>query len=109
MNLVRQFDIDDFSSLTFQEKMTLKLYTGKKDMTGDHLWWKFEEWRKGIRTKYTPKLPTNISSIPSCHQLRDVYKEFAIDSYKLEICIMFNESYFAFSVLANNVCPISPE
>ena len=64
--------------------MTIKLYNGKKDINGLGLWRKFEDWRKEIRTKYTPKLPTDISSIPSGHQLRDVYKKFALDCYKLE-------------------------
>ena len=64
--------------------MTIKLYNGKKDITGDQMWRKFEDWRKEIRTKYTPKLPADVSSIPSGHQLRDVYKKFALNCYKLE-------------------------
>ena len=83
-NIVRQFDTDDFASATMQDEMTIKLYNGKKDITGDRLWRKFEDWRKEMRTKYTPKMPTNISSIPSGHQLRDVYKKFALECYKLE-------------------------
>jgi hypothetical protein len=84
VNLVRQFDSDNFASSTLQDEMTIKLYNGKKDITGDRLWQKFEDWRKELRTKYTPKMPSNISSIPSGHQLRDVYKEFALDCYKVE-------------------------
>ena len=52
---------------------------------GDQLWQKFEDWRKEMRTKYTPKMPCNISSIPSGHQLRDVYKKFALECYKLNM------------------------
>ena len=84
VNLVRQFDADDFSLATLRDEMTIKLFNGKKDITGDRLWWKFEDWRKEIRTKYTPKLPTDILTIPSGHQLRDVYKKFALNCYKLE-------------------------
>ena len=84
VNLVRLFDSDDFASSTLQDEMTLKLYNGKKDITDDQLWQKFEDWRKEMRTKYTPKLPNDISSIPSGHQLRDVYKKFLSDCYKVE-------------------------
>ena len=84
VNLVRQFDADDFALATLRDEMTIKLYNGKKDITGDRLWRKFEDGRKEIRTKYTPKLPADISSIPSGHQLSDVYKKFALNCYKLE-------------------------
>ena len=82
VNLVCQFDSDDFASSTLQEEMTLKLSNGKMEMKGDRLWRKFEDWRKEIRMKYTPKLPNNISSIPSGHQFRDVCAKLTLDCYK---------------------------
>ena len=45
VNLVRQFDADDFASATLQDEMTIKLYNGKKDINGLGLWQKFEDWR----------------------------------------------------------------
>ncbi len=84
VNLVCQFDADDFALATLRDEMTTKVYNGKKDITGDRLWRKVEDWSKEIRTKYTPMLPTDVSSIPSGHQLRDVYKKFALNCYKLE-------------------------
>jgi hypothetical protein len=38
VNLVCLFDSDEFASSTLQDEMTLKLYIGKKDITGDQLW-----------------------------------------------------------------------
>jgi len=57
----------------------MKLFNAKKVMTGDHLWKKFEDWRKEICTQYTSKLPKDLSSIPSGHQLRDMYKKFIVE------------------------------
>jgi hypothetical protein len=52
----------------------MKLFNAKKVMTGDHLWKKFEDWRKEIHMQ-----SKNLSSIPSGHQLRDVYKKFIVE------------------------------
>jgi hypothetical protein len=62
----------------------MKIYSGMKHMTGDQLWRKFEDWMKEMWTIYTKKLPQDISSIPSGHQLWDLYKKFALDCYKVE-------------------------
>ena len=59
----------------------MKLFNAKKGITGARLWKKFENWRKEIRTLYTPKLPSDLSSIPSIQQLRDVYKKFIVNQF----------------------------
>jgi hypothetical protein len=84
MNLVRTFQTDDFVSPSVQDEMAMKLFNAKKGITGAHLWKKFEDWRKEIRTLYTPKLPSDLSSIPSGQQLKDVYKKFVLDHYHEE-------------------------
>ena len=85
VNLVRMFSPDDFVSPTTQEDMAIRLFHGKRGgYNGEKLWRKFEEYRKEIRTKYTPKLPKDISSFPSGHSLRDIYKKFALECYKVE-------------------------
>ena len=85
VNLVRMFSPDDFVSPTTQEDMAIRLFHGKRGgYNGEKLWRKFEEYRKEIRTKYTPKLLKDISSFPSGHSLRDIYKKFALECYKVE-------------------------
>jgi hypothetical protein len=81
INLVQSFQTDDFVSPSVQEEMAMKLFNAKKGISGAHLWEKFEDWRKEIRTLYTPKLPNDLSSIPSSQQLRDVYKKFVLDQF----------------------------
>ncbi len=46
VNVVRQFDSDDFTSSTLEGEITLKLYNGKKDVIDNCLWQKVEECRK---------------------------------------------------------------
>ena len=82
VNIVRNFKSVDFVSLSLQEEMATKLYNAKAGLTGEHLWAKFMDWRKEIHTKYSPKLPKELSSLPSGHQMRDVYKKFVPDSFK---------------------------
>ena len=53
-------------------------------MTGMRLWEKFVAWRKEVRTMYTPKLPRDMSSLPSGQQLRDIYRKFVLDRFKEE-------------------------
>ena len=84
-NLVRMFSPDDFVSPTTQEDMAIRLFHGKRGgYNGEKLWRKFEEYRKEIRTRYTPKLPKEMYSFPSGHSLRDIYKKFALECYKVE-------------------------
>jgi hypothetical protein len=52
VNLVRSFQTDDFVSPSVQEEMAMKLFNAKKGITGAHLWKKFKDWRKEIRTLY---------------------------------------------------------
>jgi hypothetical protein len=59
--------------------MAMKLSSAKKEMTGDHMWKKFEDWWKEIFMQYTSKLPTDFTSTPSGHQLRDIYNKFIVD------------------------------
>ncbi len=61
--------------------MAMKQFNAKKGITGARLWKKFEDWRTEIRTLYTPKLPSEILSIPSGQQLRDVCKKFIINRF----------------------------
>ncbi len=84
VNLVRSFQADDFVSPSVQEEMAMKLFNAKEGITGAHLWKKFEYWRKESRFLYTPKLPSDLSSIPSGQQLRDVYKKFIVDRFREE-------------------------
>ena len=78
------FKPDDFVSPSLQEEMATKLYNSKAGLTGEHLWVKFIDRRKEIHTKYSPKLPKDLSSLPSGHQMRDSYKKFVLDSFKEE-------------------------
>jgi hypothetical protein len=64
--------------------MTLKLYNAKIEMTGEHLWAKFQDWQKEICIKYTPKFPKDLSSLQSGHQIRDAYKMVVLDRFKEE-------------------------
>ena len=85
VNLVCMFSPDDFVSPTTQEDMSIRLFHGKKGgYNGEKLWRKFEQCQKEICTRYTPKLPKEISSFPSGHSLRDIYKKFALECYKVE-------------------------
>ena len=85
VNLVCMFSPDDFVSPTTQEDMSIRLFHGKKGgYNGEKLWRKFKEYRKEIRTRYTLKLPKEIPSFPSGHSLRDIYKKFALECYKVE-------------------------
>jgi hypothetical protein len=70
--------------LSVQEEMAMKLFNAKKGITGTRLWKKFEDWRKEIRTLYNPKLPSDLSSIPSGQQLKDVYKKFVLGRHREE-------------------------
>ncbi|KAL3799820.1 hypothetical protein HJC23_010470 [Cyclotella cryptica] len=45
-NLLRGFSPSDFARPSLATEMTQCLYNAKKDMTGDRLWKKFEDWRK---------------------------------------------------------------
>ena len=81
VNLVQSLQEDDFVSPSVQEEMAMKLFNAKKGITGACLWKKFEDWRREIRTLYTPKLPNDLSSIPSDQELRDVYKKFVLDQF----------------------------
>ena len=85
VNLVHQFRREDFDSSSIQDDMAVKLFHGKSGgFTGYKLWCKFEESCRDIRINYIPKLPKDISNYPSGHSLRDVYKKFAVEAYKLE-------------------------
>ena len=100
VNLVRMFSPDDFVSLTTQEDMAIRLFHGKKGgYNGEKLWRKFEEYRKEIRTKYTPKLPKEISSFPSGHSLRDIYKKFALECYKVEYDVSLMHCMYLFQYI----------
>ena len=84
-NLVCMFSTDHFVCPSTQDDMSVKLFHGKRGgYTGEQLWRKFEDYRKEIRIRYTPKLPRDISNFPSGHSLRDVYKKFALECYKAE-------------------------
>jgi hypothetical protein len=88
INLVHQFCPDDFISSNTQDGMCIKCFHGKSGCyTGFKLWRKFEECRKEIRILYISKLPKDISSYPSIHSLRDVYKKFALEAYKAEYSV----------------------
>jgi hypothetical protein len=54
VNIVHNFKSDDFVSPSLQEEMATKLYNAKAGLTGERLWAKFMDWRKEIRTKYSP-------------------------------------------------------
>jgi hypothetical protein len=84
VNIVGIFKPDDFVSSSLQEEMATKLYNAKAGSTGEHLWVMFADWRKEIRTKYSPKPPKELSSFPGGHQMRDVYRKFELDSFKEE-------------------------
>ena len=84
VSIVQNFKPDDFVLPSLQKKMVTKLYNAKAGLTGECLWAKFVDWRKEIRTKYSTKLPKELSSLPSGHQMRDVYKKFVLDSFKEE-------------------------
>jgi len=85
VSIIRSFDAEDFITNDTQEDMCVHLFHGKRGgYTGEKLWRKFEECRRDIRNKYTPKLPRSISSYPSGHSLRDVYKQFALECYTAE-------------------------
>ena len=85
INLVRMFCQDDFVSPSLQDDMCIKLFNGKRGgYTGEKLWRKFKDWRKVIRTQYTPKLQKDIANYPSGHSMRDVYKKFALECYKVD-------------------------
>ena len=43
---------------------------------------------------YMPKLPNNLSSLPSGQQLKDAYKKFVVDRFKEE---NVREYFFHFS------------
>ena len=83
-NLLRGFSVSDVARPSWPTEMAQCLYNAKKDMTGDHLWKKFEDWRKELHTKYFPKLPKNLTTIPSGHQLIDMYKVFVIQRFREE-------------------------
>ena len=98
VNIVRSFEVENFVDPAIQEDMALRLYNAKKEMTGQHLWEKFISWRKEIRTMYMPKLPNNLSSIPSGQQLRDIYKKFVVDRFKEEnVRVTFVKGYLCSS------------
>ena len=80
--------------------MATKLYNAKAGLTGEHLWAKFMDWRKEIHTKYSPKLPKEWSSLPSGHQMRDVYKKFVLDSFKEEN-VSLSSLYYVFVSKSN--------
>ena len=82
LNLVQSFQMDGFVSFSVQENMVMKLFNAKKGITGAHLWKKIEDWRKEIRTLYTSKLPSDLWSIPSGQQLRDVSKSLLLTNFK---------------------------
>jgi hypothetical protein len=64
--------------------MATKLYNAETGLTGEHLWGKILDWRKEICTKYSPKLPKELSSLPSGYQMRDFCKKFVLDRFKEE-------------------------
>ena len=107
VNLVRNFSSEDFIEPAIQEDMALRLFNAKKTMTGMRLWEKFVAWRKEVRTMYTPKLPREISSIPSGQQLRDIYRKFVLDRFKEEnvritmILLLFLVVIFRIVILTN--------
>jgi hypothetical protein len=82
VNLVQSFQMDDLVSPSVQEEMAMKLFNAKKGIIGARLWKKFEDWRKEIRTLYTSKLPSDLWSIPSGQQLRDVSKSLLLTNFK---------------------------
>ena len=90
------FPQDDFVSPSIQDDMCFRLFNGKSKhcYTGDILWRKFEDWRKKFWAEYMPKLPKVITDYPSGHSLRDVYKKFAVECYKVEHSV----SYIAMSM-----------
>ncbi len=65
VNLVRTFEVENFVDPAIQEDMALRLFNAKKTMTGLRLWEKFVSCRKEVHTMYMPKLPNNLSSLPS--------------------------------------------
>ena len=95
-NLVLMFPQDDFVSPRVQDNMCIRLFNGKSKhgYTGDKLWRKFEDWKKKIRAEYMPKLPKDIADYPNGHALRNVYKKFAVECYKVE----HSASYIAMSM-----------
>jgi hypothetical protein len=95
-NLVCMFPQDDFVSPSIQDDMCIMLFNGKSKhgYTCDKLWRKFEDWRKKIRAEYMTKLPKGIADYPSSHSLRDVYKKFVVECYKVEHSV----SYIAISM-----------
>jgi hypothetical protein len=82
--LLSAFSPEDFDSGRLRGHMNQFLYNAKREMTGERLWKKFEDWRKILRTQYFSKLPKNLSDIPSGHQLMDVYKKFVVDRFREE-------------------------
>jgi hypothetical protein len=92
INLVGGFQLENFISPSLQEEMSMKLFNVKKVMTGDHLWEKFEDWRKEISMQYSPKIPKDLSRIPSGQQPRDVYKKFIMDQLKEENVSTFSST-----------------
>ena len=83
-NLLHGFSLSDFARPSLPTEMAQCLYNAKKEMTGERLWKKFEDWRKELRTKYFPKLPKNLATIPSGHQLMQMYKFFVIHRFREE-------------------------
>ena len=73
------------------------LFNAKREMTGERLWKKFEDWRMILCTQYFSKLPKNLSDIPSGHQLMDVYKKFVLDRFREEN-VSFEYVFVLFSI-----------
>jgi hypothetical protein len=80
--LLDEFPSNHFDPTSVKDLMKTKMYQAKTDITGEQLWTKFLDYRSEIRSNYTSKLPTNLSTLPSGHQLSDVYNSFMLACYK---------------------------
>jgi hypothetical protein len=82
VELVEKFPPNNFNPPELKTLMKTKLYQSKQPLNGERLWTKFNDYRSEIRSTYMPKLPNELSTMPSGYQLRDVYNSFELARYK---------------------------
>ena len=82
IDTLRAFDLSCFEPPSLLDTMLNKLYNAQQTITGGRLYAKCTEWRSEIRNSYQPKLPNNLSTLPSGTSMRDAYNKFILQRYK---------------------------
>ena len=80
-SLLTDMGDENWEDLAEKQKMKKKLYRAQAEHTGSRLWDKFLEFRSECRT-LAAEMPTNLSSMPSGHQLNDIYSHYLQEKYR---------------------------